>query len=185
MAAGEAGRAGDQRLHRSATIVTGDPNRRSRPTAREHAFDGPRRAERSQALVQVDGQDELPADEHHAIAVRGECGTHVTLGQDAVGLDRVAEALPKAADAALEGGETAERREVHDHAPSGDAAEFRDALPPVDGVHQHAQADGRVDAAVGQRQVVRIGAPQRHGRACRARAVAGDAQHLERTHPGR
>ena len=41
MAAGETGRARDQHLHRSATMVTGEPNSRSRPDSRERAFDGP------------------------------------------------------------------------------------------------------------------------------------------------
>ena len=73
----------------------------------------------------------------------------------------------------------AARGKVDDHAPARDAAELGDALPPVDRVHEHAQADGRVHAPIGDRQRVRVGAAEVPACACPTAAPrARDAQHL-------
>ena len=59
MTAGEPGRAGDEHAHRSATIVTGEPNSRSSRRRRARARRRSCSAERPDRLVQRDRQHEL------------------------------------------------------------------------------------------------------------------------------
>ena len=156
MAAGETGGAGDQHLHRSRHHRHGRAEQPQKAESRERALDGARESDRADRLVQRDRQDELAVHGHDAESVGGERVANRTLRDDAVGLGPPAERVGDPARAALDRGRAGERGKIDDDPPAADAAELRDAARPVRHVHDHAQADHRVDAAVRERQRVRV-----------------------------
>ena len=102
------------------------------------------------------------------------------VAEHAIRLGRSAGGVQQAPGRRLDRGGAEPRRVVDDQAAAGDAAQLGERGAPVRHVHQQPDADGHVEAAIGERQVLRIAAQQadRRGRAGHPRLA--DAQHLAR-----
>ena len=185
VSAGESRRAGDEGLHRSASTVTGDPARRSRPTPRQHTLEPLCGGARSEALVQRDRQHELPVDASDAEPVGLEGRGGPRLGEHAIGFDVGRPRPRKPPRDGLDRRHRSQGGKVDDDPMAADAAQLADALAPVRRVHQHAQAHGDVERAIGMREVVRVSGLEADGGAARFGARARHAQHLVRRVDGR
>ena len=155
MAAGKPRRAGYEDAHRSATSVTGRSEQAQQPGASSTAFDDRREPARSDRLVQGDRQDELAMHRADAEAVPVEGLRDRAVGEDAIRLGLRPGGMRDAPRERLEQRDAVRRRIVDDDEALGHAAQLSDALPPLRRVHEHAQADGDVEAAIGK--IERVG----------------------------
>ena len=174
VAAREPGRAGDEHYHRSATIVTGDPNSAQQT---ESLRQRPARAPRNAAIRSPCARQSAArtADAPNESESRPSAARRppLAVAQHAVRLGARADAMDHAAADRLEQRRTARRRIVDDHRLGRHAAQLRETALPVGGVHQHAQADDDVERPIGELEPMRIadGKPNRErclGRSARA-----------------
>ena len=182
MPAGESGGAGDEDLHRSARIVTGEPASFSSPTDASARSTPVVRAREFSRLCTAIGNTNWRCSRVMRKPCAQELGADLPVGEHAIGLGARAEPVRQVARGRLNRRHAGRRRIVDDHPAARHAARLGHALTPVRRVHQHAQAHHRVersdrrrrgDARRRSRTRSRIRGPR--ARASATRSISADA----------
>src|SRR5262245_51435766 len=131
----------------------------------------------SELLVNSNRQHELLVRPGDPETVRRQRVAYLAVAEHAIRLDPGTKRVRDAPGNRLKRGGARSRRVVEDNAVTGSAAEFGERLPPVGGVHQHAQADDCVERAVGDVQAVRVALDERDRCTSIESTTAGHGKH--------